>query len=157
MKYWYSPHRVSHAWSRDVNSSTATLYSVLMNYDDVYRRSAETADRHAAVDTLWTRCGHDTTSSCLFVLINISATLHHLIECYIECCVASNVQRGYKRNQLQIVMCRAAWSQELFSNHVIVMADKDVFNVLSFESETIPSVSVIVTCLGALASLWRAR
>jgi hypothetical protein len=109
------------------------------------------------VTLLWTRCGHDTISSCLFVLINISASLHLLIERYIDCCVASNMQRGYVRNQLQIVTCRAACSQELFSNHVILMADKGVFYVLRFESEIIPSVSVIVTCLGALASLWRAR
>jgi len=26
-----------------------------MNYDGVYRWSADTAERHAAVDTLWTR------------------------------------------------------------------------------------------------------
>jgi len=79
-----------------------------MNYDGVYRWSAETAERHAAVDTLWTRCGHDTTSTCLFVLINSSASLHHLIERYIDSCAASNIEHGYVRNQVQFVMCLAA-------------------------------------------------
>ena len=110
-----------------------------------------------SVMLLWTRCGLDTTSSCLFVLINSSASLHHLIERYIDSCVASNIERWYVRNQLQFVICLAAWTQELFSNHVIVMADNDVVNMLHFESEIIPSVSAIVTCLGALASLWRAH
>jgi hypothetical protein len=79
------------------------------------------------------------------------------------------------------------YPQELFSNHVIVMAENDVVNplnadlnsichllsllgahpilhisrirvnMLHFESEIILSVSVIVPCLGVLASLWRAH
>jgi len=61
-----------------------------------------------SVTLLWTRCGHDTTSSCLFVLINSSASLHHLIEHYIDSCVASNIEHDYVRNQLQFVMCFAA-------------------------------------------------
>jgi hypothetical protein len=110
-----------------------------------------------SVTLLWTRCGHDTTSSCLFVLINSSVSLHHLIERYIDSCVASNMQYGYVRNQLQFVMCLAARSQELFSNHVIVMADNDVVHMLYFVSEINSSVSVIVKCLGTLASPWKAH
>jgi hypothetical protein len=111
------------------------------------------------VTLLWTRCGHDTTFSCLFVLINSWASLHYLIEHYTDSCVASNEQHGYVLvwNQLQLVMWRAEWAQGLFSNHVIVMAENDVVNMQHFESEIIPSVSVIVACLGVLASLWRAH
>jgi hypothetical protein len=86
-----------------------------------------------SVTLLWTRCGHDTTSSCFYVLINSSASLHNPIERYIDSCVASNIQHVYVGNQLQFVMFLAAWSQELFSNYVIVMADNDVVKILHFE------------------------
>lgn len=144
---------ISHTWNRDVNSSTAIFYSVLMNYGGVFRCPAETAERHAAVDTLWARhylllplCPNkqfEITSSSNW-------TLHGL-------CVAYNIEPCYVRKQLQFVMCFAEWIKGLFSHHVIVSAHNDVVNMLYFEPEIISSVSVIVTYLGAFASLWNAH
>jgi hypothetical protein len=145
---------ISHTWNRDVNSSTAIFYSVLMNYEGVCHWSAETTERHAAVDTMWTR-HYLLLPLCPNKQFGITSssnwTLHGL-------CVAYNTALLCRKAIVICdVLCRVN-SRAIFKSCVCDCTKRrnHVVNMPHFESEITHSVSVIVAYLGVFASLWSA-